>query len=415
MEKVVISYPLGKPLKAKINLPGSKSLSNRLLIIKALCKDKFEIKNLSEANDTKRLIDLLNSNDTVFNVHDSGTTMRFLTSYFAITNGTRILEGTERMHQRPIGPLVEGLKSLGAEIEYVSKKGFPPLRIKGKKLNGNNLNLDAGISSQFITSILLIAPTFVDDVFTLELSNEIVSKPYINMTLSLMRQFGISADWNSNFIEVFNGDYSAKNIENSIFEVEPDWSSASFWYMAASLASEAEIEISGLKENSLQGDKMVLEIYKMLGVYTEFTTDGIIIKKHPNTLKEMALDCSDIPDLAVPLAFNLASLGMKAIINGLSTLKIKETDRVLAIEEELKKGGIKLQSNKNNSVMIYEGEFGNSTEPFNSYGDHRMAMSLAMTAIKNGEVAILNPNVVDKSYPGFYNDLTKCGFNIKFQ
>ena len=315
---------------------------------------------------------------------------------------------------RPIGPLVEALNKLGAEIDFVSKRGFPPLRIKGKKLRGSSLKLDAGISSQFITALLLVAPIFTEEVFTLELENEIVSKPYINMTLSLMRQFGISADWNTNYIEVFKGKYNTRNLIDNAYPVEPDWSSASFWYMAASLASEAEITILGLKQNSLQGDKILAEVYAMLGVVTEFTEEGIKISKNQNTLKEIALDCSDFPDLAIPIAVNTAALGMKGIFNGLKTLKIKETDRIAALENEFVKSGIKLQPNKNNSLMIYEGELNKPREAYNSYNDHRMAMSFAMTAIKNETIEILNPNVVAKSYPNFYEDLINSGFNVQF-
>jgi 3-phosphoshikimate 1-carboxyvinyltransferase len=414
MEKATINYPKGKPLKTTIVLPGSKSISNRLLIIKALCDEIFEIKNLSQAKDTSRLVELLSSKELNLNAQDSGTVMRFLTAYYAVTEGTRNITGSNRMLQRPIGPLVEGLNKLGAEIDYSSKKGFPPLRIKGKKLKGNTLKLDAGISSQFITAILLIAPLFTDDVFTLELENEIVSKPYINMTLGLMRQFGISTDWNTNYIEVFKGNYSTRNLNENTFEVEPDWSSASFWYLAASLATEAEITIVGLRQNSLQGDKILAEIYAMFGVTTEFTAEGIIIRKNENTLKEIALDCSDFPDLAIPIAVNTAALGMKGIFNGLKTLKIKETDRIVALENELVKSGIKLQPNKNNSLMIYEGALIKPADAYQSYNDHRIAMAFALTAIKNEEVEIINPNVVAKSYPNFYQDLIKSGFNVIF-
>ncbi|MFN5627726.1 MAG: 3-phosphoshikimate 1-carboxyvinyltransferase [Bacteroidota bacterium] len=414
MEKATINYPKGKPLKTTIILPGSKSISNRLLIIKALCDENFEIKNLSQAKDTLRLVELLSSNELNLNAQDSGTVMRFLTAYYAVTAGTRNITGSSRMLQRPIGPLVEGLTKLGAEIDYSSKNGYPPLRIKGKKLKGSSLKIDAGISSQFITAMLLIAPTFTEDVFTLELANEIVSKPYINMTLSLMRQFGISTDWNTNYIEVFKGDYSTSNLIENTFEVEPDWSSASFWYMAASLANEAEITILGLKQNSLQGDKILAEIYAMFGVVTEFTSEGIVIRKTKNTLKEIALDCSDFPDLAIPLAVNTASLGLKGIFNGLKTLKIKETDRIAALENELIKSGIVLQPNKNNSLMIYEGALKKPADAYQSYNDHRIAMAFAVTAIKNGEVEIINPNVVAKSYPNFYQDLIKSGFNVIF-
>jgi len=414
MEKATINYPKGKPLKTTIVLPGSKSISNRLLIIKALCDEIFEIKNLSHAKDTSRLVELLSSIELNLNAQDSGTVMRFLTAYYAVTEGTRNITGSNRMLQRPIGPLVEGLNKLGAEIDYNSKKGFPPLRIKGKKLKGNTLKLDAGISSQFITAILLIAPLFTDDVFTLELENEIVSKPYVNMTLGLMRQFGISTDWNTNYIEVFKGNYSTRNLNENTYEVEPDWSSASFWYLAASLATEAEITIVGLRQNSLQGDKILAEIYAMFGVTTEFTAEGIIIRKNENTLKEIALDCSDFPDLAIPIAVNTAALGMKGIFNGLKTLKIKETDRIVALENELVKSGIKLQPNKNNSLMIYEGALIKPADAYQSYNDHRIAMAFAVTAIKNEEVDIINPNVVAKSYPNFYQDLIKSGFNVIF-
>jgi 3-phosphoshikimate 1-carboxyvinyltransferase len=234
------------------------------------------------------------------------------------------------------------------------------------------------------------------------------------MTLGLMRQFGISTDWNTNYIEVFKGNYSTRNLNENTFEVEPDWSSASFWYLAASLATEAEITIVGLRQNSLQGDKILAEIYAMFGVTTEFTAEGIIIRKNENTLKEIALDCSDFPDLAIPIAVNTAALGMKGIFNGLKTLKIKETDRIVALENELVKSGIKLQPNKNNSLMIYEGALIKPADAYQSYNDHRIAMAFAVTAIKNEEVEIINPNVVAKSYPNFYQDLIKSGFNVIF-
>lgn len=413
MNYAKIKYPQGRKLFAEVNLPGSKSISNRVLIIQKLCKDKFNIENLSNASDTQRLDNLLNAADSTLDVADCGTAMRFLTAYLSVKDGTKILTGTERMQKRPIGGLVDSLKKLGAEIDYVSKSGYPPLRIKGKKLKTENVVIDASVSSQFISALLMIAPTFITDVLTIEPADDIVSKPYINMTMSVMRQFGIQTEWNKNFIEVFPSSYSISNLKNNEFHVEADWSAAAFWYLAASMADEAEIKLNGLYKPSLQGDNMVADIYTFFGVHTEYTHNGIIITKKGKPVSDFALDFKEIPDLAPVVAINSALTGCYAILNGLKTLKIKETDRITALKTLIEKMGIQCESTSNDSLVIHHGFAKKTEDIFPVFKDHRLAMSLAMLAIGFGNITIENPECVEKSYPEFWEHLKNAGFEIE--
>lgn len=414
MNQVHIQYPKGRTLKGSIQLPGSKSISNRCLMIRALCSDSFDIENLSAAEDTKKMQQLLQSADAMIDAGDSGTVMRFLTAYYATREGTHILNGSSRMLQRPIGPLVEALNKLGASIEYASRNGFPPLRIKGQKLQGNNLSIQGDVSSQFITALLLLSPAFAKDVFTLEIKGNIVSKPYIDMTLGLMRKFGVAADWNGELIEVFSGTYSNTNLTDNKYVVEPDWSASAFWYQAALLADEAEIHLPGLNRESFQGDRIVADYFGLLGVKTEYNDNGITITKGKTTIKQCIADFSDVPDIVIPFVFGCAAAQIQLRANGLYTLRIKESDRIDALVKSLQGlGTINIHPEKD---ALSFGDTGPEliTPLFNGWADHRIIMGLAMTAISKGEVSISNPSHVSKSYPGFWDDLKKMGFMVSF-
>ncbi len=400
MNQVHIQYPKGRTIKGSIQLPGSKSISNRCLMIRALCSDSFDIENLSAAEDTKKMQQLLQSADAMIDAGDSGTVMRFLTAYYATQEGTHILNGSSRMLQRPIGPLVEALNKLGASIEYASRKGFPPLRIKGQKLQGNSLSIQGDISSQFITALLLLSPAFAKDVFTLEIKGTIVSKPYIDMTLGLMRKFGVAADWNGELIEVFSGTYRNTNLTDNKYVVEPDWSASAFWYQAALLADE--------------GDRIVADYFGLLGVKTEYSENGIIITKGKTTIKQCIADFSDVPDIVIPFVFGCAAAQIQLRANGLYTLRIKESDRIDALVKSLQ--GLGSENIHPEKDALSFGDTGPEliTPLFNGWADHRIIMGLAMTAISKGEVSISNPSHVSKSYPGFWDDLKKMGFMVSF-
>ena len=415
MKQASIQYPSGKPLKGTIRLPGSKSISNRCLLIQALCEEHIQLHHLSESDDTKRLQALLASEEPVLDAGDSGTVMRFLTAYEAGRKGVRIITGNERMQQRPIGVLADALTQLGADIQYVSHTGFPPLRIHGKSLSGNQLKMAGDVSSQFVTAILLMAPAFTKEVFTLEIEGQAVSKPYIDMTLGLMRTFGIAADWNGELIEVFEGAYNLRNLSEGSYTVEADWSSAAFWYQAAVLADEAEIKIVGLQEKSFQGDRQAADYFGMLGVTTEFVEDGIVIRKKPNTLKQCIAEFRDIPDLAIPFMFACAGAGISTRANGLDTLRIKESDRVEAMREMLHGLGARVMAVEKNALHIEGPESPICTHPLDPHKDHRLVMAAAMCAVSGNQVQVKDPQHVSKSYPGFWNDLTSLGFQVTFE
>ena len=381
-----ISHPT-KVVECEINLPSSKSISNRLLIIKALCEDQFTINNLSNSDDTKTLQKALNSTDKIIDVDAAGTSFRFLTSYLATLVGKEfILTGSDRMKIRPIKDLVDALLKLGANIEYVEKDGFPPLKITGTNLKGGELQIDGEVSSQFISSILLIAPTLKNGI-SLVLRGNIVSIPYIKMTLDIMKEFGISYSWEGNEIEIEAQTYLAKN-QN----VEADWSAASFWYEIASLSDSCTIKLNGLSENSIQGDKKAMELFEELGINSEFKKDILNLTKNEIHSFSKQIDLLSTPDLYQPLKCTLHAYNLTPEIKGLQTLKNKETDRVLAVDNELK--------NLNNSKII------------ETYKDHRMAMSFAPLCLKYGGLQINNIDVVSKSYPNFWEDLKKGGFII---
>jgi len=382
-----ISHPNGN-INCGIDLPSSKSISNRLLIIQALCEKEFRIQNLSNSEDTKSLKNTLNSASNKIDVGAAGTSFRFLTSYLSTKKGEEFtLTGSNRMKERPIKQLVESLKELGAEIEYKEQECFPPLEIVGKNLKGGKVHIDGEVSSQFITSLLLIAPSLKNGL-ELTITGELVSKPYIKMTLSLMQEFGVSHSWINNIIKIKSQKYIAKD-----YTVESDWSAASFWFETAALSNNCNIKLNGLSENSIQGDKKIMELFEKLGVHSVFEKETLTLTNNNNNLNfPNTLDLLETPDLYQPLKCTL--FGLKKIVEftGLNTLKDKETDRVTAVESEI--------LNLTSSKII------------KTYKDHRMAMSFTPLCLKFGELQINNMKVVNKSYPHYWEDLKKAGFII---
>jgi 3-phosphoshikimate 1-carboxyvinyltransferase len=398
-----------KHIKGEIVLPSSKSISNRLLIIKALSQKPFEIHNLSFSDDTKSLQHILNSDNSLIDVGNAGTTLRFLTSYFANKPGEWIITGSERIQNRPVGILVNALQELGVKIEYLKKEGFPPLKIHGSQLQGGQVSLFGNISSQFISSLLLIAPTLPKGL-QIKLKSKIVSKPYIDMTLSLMKRFGIKSKWEGNQIIIEHQNYRVKDIT-----VEADWSSASYWYGIASLASKVDLKLYGLKKNSLQGDAVLAKLFENLGIKTSYMTGGIKLKKSANpTPSFFEHDFIGTPDLVQTFAVALSILNIPFRLNGVDTLSIKETNRLNALRNELLKIGTNITTSESVISRLRSSSF---TLPeklplkINTYQDHRMALSFSMLSLFT-DIVIENPTVVTKSYPGFWEHFQKIGFKI---
>lgn len=412
-----LSHP-GGPLTGHIELTGSKSIANRALIIRALTEGDFPIHRLAAADDTVRLERLLASDDDVLDAGPAGTTFRFLTGYLSRRPGYQVLTGSQRMKERPIGILVDALRSLGADIEYTENEGYPPLRIGHSQLDKTNkLTIAADTSSQYISSLLMLAPTLPNGL-QLTLEGEIVSVPYINMTLSLMAYFGVAHTWEGQTISVAPQAYQARE-----FTVEADWSAASYYYGLAALAPTADLQIDGLFEESVQGDSVVKDLYARFGVTTTFNDTGLRIEKPadagaPPLFEQDFVEC---PDIAQTLMATCAGLGVQSLYNGLQTLFIKETDRVKAMKTEMGKLGIALYKipphmSGAGPGVTYFGQEGKAdytagTPVFATYHDHRMAMALAPLALQN-PVRIENAMVVEKSYPDFYRDFKKLGFVI---
>jgi len=381
-----ISHPT-KVVNCEIDLPSSKSISNRLLIIKALCKEKFLIKNLSESDDTILLKNALNSKEKTINVSHAGTSFRFLTSFLSIQKGKEfILNGSDRMKERPIKELVNSLEGLGVKIEYLEKEDFPPLKIIGTEIDGGEIEIDGTISSQFISSLLLIAPNLKNGLI-LKIKGKLVSKPYVLMTLKLMGEFGINWTWNKDVITILKQEYVAKN-----YTVESDWSAATFWFQSASLSEKCKIILRGLNEESIQGDSACKKIFKDLGVDSVFKNGDLILTKNKRISPSETYNLIETPDIYQSLKCTLFTLNKDSEFTGIQTLRNKETDRIAAVENEL----LKL-----NTPKIIE-----------TYNDHRMAMSFAPLSLKFEELQISNPGVISKSYPNYWKDLKKGGFKI---
>ncbi len=389
----------------KINICGSKSESNRLLILQAQFPN-ISIENLSDSDDTAVLQKGLKISKGTVDVHHAGTAMRFLTAYFAATEGTEVLlTGSQRMQQRPIGILVDALKSLGADIEYAQNEGFPPLRIIGKKLLKNEVRIKADVSSQYISALMLIAPALPKGL-KISLQGKTTSVPYIEMTLQLLRNIGISGDFEKNVISI-----SAKEtIHDNLMIVESDWSSASYFYSLVALSDDLQITLGSFSEESLQGDAALVQIYESLGVqtYSNISEKTISLSKKDTQLPDsLLLDLANTPDLAQTIAVSCFGLGIGCRLTGLHTLKIKETDRLSALKIELEKLGASVQIDEN-SLNLEKSFHLNPEVSIETYQDHRMAMAFAPLALKT-ELTINNAEVVSKSYPNFWSDLKIAG------
>jgi len=391
-----------------IQLPASKSISNRALILKALSNSTYQIENLSDSDDTRVMINALSSKSHLFDVGAAGTSMRFLTAYFSRIPGDWTITGSKRMQQRPINILVEALNSLGARIEYLGSEGFPPLKIKGSALFGGEVYLSGDISSQFISALLMIAPTMKNGLI-LNLEGDVISIPYIRLTLRMMAEFGVKAEWVGNTIRIFPNEYRPTR-----YKVESDWSAASYWYSIAALHKDARIELKGLNKDSGQGDSKVAELFVDLGIDTEYAEDGIILTKNGRFTKKMFHNFINEPDLAQTFVVTCCMMNVPFLFTGLQSLKVKETDRIEALKIEMKKLGYVLKDSKN-SILEWEGEMvtPQSVPVISTYEDHRMAMAFAPAAIKLDSLRMNDPGVVSKSYVGFWKDLKKVGFSIE--
>ncbi len=397
-----------KLVKGKITIPSSKSISNRVLIINALSNSFAPVYNLSDCDDTRSMLKVLNSNANCFDIGHAGTTMRFLTAYLSRIIGKWEITGSERMLQRPIGVLVDALNHLGAQIEYIEKEGYPPLRILGSNLTGNEVTLKGNTSSQFISALLLIAP-YLPEGLTMRLVGEVVSVSYIDLTLSIMGDFGIKSYFKDNVIRVERGNYGVMP-----YTVESDWSGVSYLYEILALSDGGEIKLEGLKKNSYQGDAAQVGVWEKLGVKTVYNKRGMFIKYTGEKVKRLEQDFNNMPDLAQTFAVVCAGLGIPFYFTGLETLKIKETDRISALIAELGKLGYGLYEPQE-GALAWDGGFSEVNEniEIETYKDHRMALAFAPLAMKLGEIKILNPDVVNKSYPEYWEDLKSLGFTVE--
>ena len=406
--KHLITAPEGT-WRATVKLPASKSISNRALILNALSSSLYGVENLSDCDDTNLMVNALQSTGADFNVGAAGTTMRFLTAFLANRPGDWTITGTERMKNRPIKVLVEALNALGAHITYLEKEGFPPLRIAGSALQGGEIALPGNVSSQYISAILMVAPLMKRGV-TLHLEGEIVSRPYIHITLQLMRQFGVSATWEDHTIQVLPQRYHPIR-----FTVESDWSAASYWYEMMALSPGVEIELLGLFKESLQGDAAGAKLFARLGVETLFTERGVRLRHTGVCCRELTYDFVNEPDLAQTFVVTCALLGVPFRFTGLQSLKIKETDRITALQTELRKLGYVLRDEQD-SILSWDGErCALEVHPvIATYEDHRMALSFAPAALVRPKgIEIAHPQVVSKSYPHYWTDLRAAGFGVR--
>ena len=398
-----------KVINGSLHLSGSKSISNRLLIIQALSGSNKDFGNLSNSNDTQTLERALSNPSSHINIGLAGTAMRFLTAFYAIQNTELVLTGDARMQERPISDLVEALRFLGADISYTNKKGFPPLKINGKELEGGELKINAAVSSQFISAILLIAP-YLKKGIQLELQGTVLSRPYIEMTLSLMRKYGVKSTWVGSVISVSPDVYKPTEIK-----VESDWSSISYIFEIIALSAVGKITLSYVEENSLQGDQRVMEVFKSFGVSSSIKEGVLTLWKEPNFKlpSRLEFDCKATPDLAQTIAATACGLGVQTKIKGLTNLPLKETNRLLALQTELGKCGTQviIMNNEDLEVLPIK-NFSTTNLEFETYQDHRMAMCLAPLAMCCNSVVIDDCEVVNKSYKSYWEDLKILSFKV---
>lgn len=388
-------------LAAQISLPASKSISNRALILDALSYSPYDIENLADCDDTNVLVSALDSNSTTFDIGAAGTTMRFLTAFLSKTVGEWVITGSERMKQRPIKLLVDALNGLGARIEYIENDGYPPLKIVGSALVGGEIHLKGNVSSQYISALMMIAPCMLKGL-KIVLEGKIISKPYINMTMQMMDEYGIDVDFLGNVIQIEPQEY-----QPIPYKVESDWSAASYWYEILSLVGKGGVFLKGLGENSYQGDSKVADLFEQLGVKTTYMEDGVLLSPNGELTTRMEYDFTDEPDLTQTFAVTCCLKGIPFKFSGLETLKIKETDRIAALINELAKLGYVVYEPAE-SQLAWDGARCEPASPISiaTYHDHRMAMAFAPAALVT-PIIVENPQVVTKSYPGFWDDFEK--------
>jgi len=399
-----------KNIIGEITLDGSKSISNRALIIRALCEDDFEITNLSTSKDTVTLNKLLSQSEETFDAGAAGTTFRFMTAYLAMQEGTQILTGSERMKQRPIGILVEALRKLGASIDYLENEGYPPLKINTPADFGTNnkLSIAANTSSQYISALMMIAPTLPNGL-ELTLDGKIVSRTYLEMTLNLMKYFGIEYTFEGNQISIAPQKYQAKD-----YKVEADWSAASYYYSLAALSDQLDLQLNGVWKDSVQGDSVLATMMEHFGVQSSFNKNGVHLSKTDSiSSNDFEWDFIRCPDIAQTLAVVCAGLGVTGVFTGLETLSIKETDRIAAVRNELAKVGVSFSLLPGEGEAYYkvDGKAKVTQPTFPTYEDHRMAMAFAPLALL-GDIEVEEPGVVVKSYPKFWDDFSKLGIIV---
>lgn len=399
-----------KKLQGEITLPASKSISNRVLIINALAYSPFPVESLSDSDDTIVMQQVLNSNTNKFDIGHAGTAMRFLTAFLSKVVGEWEITGSERMQQRPIKILVDALNTLGAQISYLKNEGYPPLKILGSNLKGGRLELDGSISSQYISALLMIAPT-IQNGLILVLKNKITSASYIDLTLKLMGKFGIEYRWVENTISIAQQTYIPVP-----FVVEADWSSASYWYQMAVLAGESNVLLKGLQLASLQGDCAQAKWFEVFGIESNQEENGVrLLKKEIQLPEKYIQNFVENPDIAQTFAVMCVCKCIPFYFTGLETLKIKETDRIKALTVELGKLGAKLYEPKHGE-LAWDGDLDetkfNSTVAIDTYHDHRMALAFAPVALASGSIQINDPMVITKSYPGYWDDLKRIGLEV---
>ena len=403
MKDLTLRHQSGN-LHGRIQITGSKSESNRMLLLKALYP-KITLDNLSNSDDTVAMKSGLESDKNMVDIGHAGTSMRFLSAYYStLENQEKILTGSSRMQERPIGVLVDALRQLGADISYLKNEGYPPLLIKGKQLRANEVRLSANISSQYITALMLIAPSLPDGL-RLYLEGKITSIPYIEMTLSLLHKIGVDAIFSGQHIQVF----PKKDITQITHAVESDWSSASYYFSMVALAKEADVSLSTYKKDSLQGDRVLMDVYQQFGVKSSIENNTLALKKQTMGSTHVQLDLSDAPDIAQTIAVTCYGLGLSCSLTGLHTLKIKETDRLVALQNELSKLGATIEIT-DKSLHLHKRT--NPIRPnvlIETYHDHRMAMAFAPLGLLV-PIRIQDADVVTKSYPGFWKDLEQNGF-----
>ena len=411
--KVRLSYfnPISDHINSVITLSGSKSESNRFLILKKFFP-AIQLKNLSNSDDTLFLIDGLTSNQNEIDVSNAGTTIRFLTAYYSMMKGSSVkLTGSKRMQQRPIGVLVNALRDLGADISYLNEEGYPPIQIEGVNLDGEKITMDAEVSSQFISAMMLIAPVLSNGL-TIELKGEIASRSYIELTNGVLNKIGVDSRFEDNLISIKPFSLA----EKLTLQIESDWSSASYWYGIVAMSERLSITLKYFESSSLQGDSIIVPIYEKLGVSTTFNSSesSITISKNNNDIPDIIqLDLIETPDLAQTIAVTCFGLGVECVLMGLKTLRIKETDRLTALKKELEKLGANVVVNSNSIRVIPTGELNEDVE-VHTYDDHRMALSFATLAVRIS-IVIDQSDVVSKSYPSFWEDLKKAGFSLNFE